>query len=371
MHGADRPCHGVEACREHDDVDIDIALGRGDAGCRDRLDRLLAQIDQRDVRPVVGRVIVGIEARTFGAEGMIVWRQRGGRLGILDGGVDLLADQVLNDLVAVDVNGLIGPELRQDVDEVAGRPGAFEALAALGIAQLPAHHRLLRVGNAGHRLARLLAIGRAIALQQAHAILWRRAVMRRQREVRRALEHGEMRGLLGDQRDRLDRRRSGADHGDALAGEIDPVMRPAPGEIDLALEILDAVDLRRFRRGEAAGGHDVMAAGDGRAVVGRELPALGCLVPSGFGDLGPEADVAPEIVAVGDEAEIAQDLGLGRVFLGPGPGALELGIESVAVVDGLDIAARSGVAVPVPGAANVAGLFETDRREAGLAQAVQ
>ncbi|MEY9189948.1 hypothetical protein ABH987_003576 [Bradyrhizobium ottawaense] len=302
---------------------------------------------------------------------MIVRRERRRCLGVLDRRPDLLADQVLDDLVAVDVDGLIGPELGQDVDEVAGGPGTFESLATLGIAQLPAHDRLLRIGHARHRLARLLAIGRAIGLQQAHAVRWRRAVMRRQCEVRRALEHGQMRGLLGDQRDRLDGGRAGADHGDAFSREIDAAMRPASGEIDLTLEILDAVDLRRLRRREAAGGHDVVAAGDRWAIVRGQLPALGLLVPLGFGDLGPEADVAPEIVAVGDEAEITQDFGLGGVFLRPGPGRLELRIEGVAVVDGLDVAARARIAVPVPGAADVAGLFEPDRREAGLAQAMK
>src|SRR6185436_18113589 len=114
----------------------------------------------------------------------------------------------------------------------------------------------------------------------------------------------QMRGLFGDQRDRLDARRARADHGDALSREIDAVMRPAAGEIDLALEILDAVDLRRLWRGEAARRHDVMAAGDRRAIVGGELPALGRFVPFGFRDLGLEADVASQIVAIRDEAEI-------------------------------------------------------------------
>jgi hypothetical protein len=110
-----------------------------------------------------------------------------------------------------------------------------------------------------------------------------------------------------------------------------------------------------------------MAAGDRRAIIGGELPALDRLVPFRFRDLGLEADVTPEIVAVGDEAEIAQDLGLGRVFLRPGPCGLEVGIEGVAVINGLDVAARPGLSVPVPGAADVAGFFEADRRQAGLA----
>jgi hypothetical protein len=65
---------------------------------------------------------------------MIVRHQRRSGLGVVDGGADLLADQVLDDLVAVDVDRLVGPELGQDVDEVAGRPSAFEPLTTLGIA---------------------------------------------------------------------------------------------------------------------------------------------------------------------------------------------------------------------------------------------
>jgi hypothetical protein len=58
--------------------------------------------------------------------------------------------------------------------------------------------------------------------------------------------------LLRDQRDRLDPRGSRADDRDAFAGELDLLMRPAPSEIDLALEVADTIDLRRLGRGETA-----------------------------------------------------------------------------------------------------------------------
>src|SRR5215212_6659032 len=148
-------------------------------------------------------------------------------------------------------------------------------------------------------------------------------------------------------------------------------MRPAAGEIDFALEILDAVDLRRLWRGETARRHDVGAAGNTGAIVCREAPAFRGLVPIRRRDFCAKADVAPQLVAVGDEAEVAQDFGLRGVFLRPLPRALQFGIERVAVVDGLDVAACAGIAVPVPGAADVAGLLDHDRRKAGLAQAMQ
>src|SRR6185369_13246109 len=156
--------------------------------------------------------------------------------------------------------------------------------------------RLLRIRHARKRPARLLTVGDAVTLQHCLAIGRRRPVMRGQREVRRALEHGELRRLLGDDRDRLDAGGARADHGNALALEIDLVMRPTAREIDFALEIPDAVDLRRFWRGQAARGHDVVATGNARALVGSKLPALAGVIPCRLLDLGAEADVAPEIV---------------------------------------------------------------------------
>src|SRR5579872_5952305 len=133
-------------------------------------------------------------------------------------------------------------------------------------------------------------------------------------------------------------------------------MRPAAGEINLALELLDSLDLRRLRCRETAGRHNIEATGNARTVVGRQQPATRGLVPCRGGDPGAKADVTAQIVAVGDEAEIAQDFRLGGVFLRPGPRRLELRIKRIAVVDGLDVAARAGIAIPVPGATDIAGL---------------
>jgi len=70
-------------------------------------------------------------------------------------------------------------------------------------------------------------------------------------------------------------------------------------------------------------------------------------------------------------AEVAQDLGLGGVALGPLPLGLELGVEAVGVVDALDVAASARVAVPVPGAADVVGALDPDRGEAEPAETVE
>ena len=371
MDGHDGAGHRIEAGGEDDHVDIETALVRDDAGGGDRGDRLLPQVHQGDVGPVVGGVVAGIEAGPLGTERVIVRAEGRGGLGILDRRADLLADQVGHQGIAVDIDTLVGPELRQDDDQIAGGPAGLEAFAALGIVQLPAERRSRRQGHAGHRPARLLAVGHAILLERGHALRRCRTVMRRQGEVRCALENGEVRGLGGDQRDRLDARRARADHGDALAGQIDLLVRPAAGEVDFALEVADAVDLRRLGRGEAAARHDVVAAGDRRAIACRQMPALGILVPFRFGDRRAEPDVPSQVVAIGDEAEIAQDLGLGGVLLRPLPRRLQLGVERVAVVRRLDIASRTGIAVPVPGAADIVGGLQCHGREAGLAQAMK
>ena len=75
-----------------------------------------------------------------------------------------------------------------------------------------------------------------------------------------------------------------------------------------------------------------------------------------------ELDVAAQVEAVGDVVDVAQDLRLGGVALGPVPLLLELVGERVRVVQALDVAARARVAVPVPGAADaVAGLVDARR----------
>src|SRR6185312_15190380 len=371
MHGHDRTGHGVEAGGEDDDIDVEAALAGRDAVTGDPLDRLLPQIDQRDVVPVVGGVVVGVETGALGAKRMVVRRQRFRRLRIVDDLADLFANQVGDAGIALDVYALVGPKLGQDVDEITHGPGLLEALAPLRLAELPAYHRLLRPRHACERPARLLAVRAAVAFKQRQALRRCRTIMGWQRKIRRALEDRELRRLLGEHRNRLNSRRPRTDHRDALAAEVDLFMRPAAGEIDLALEVLDAIDLRRLGRGKTTRGHDVVAAGYGSAIVHRELPTFPRVVPCRGRDFGVEANVGPQVIAIGDKAKITQDFGLGRVFFRPRPCALELRIEGVAVIDRLNVAACAGISVPVPGAADVAGFLQHDRVESGLAQPMQ
>src|SRR5690606_17425417 len=127
---------------------------------------------------------------------------------------------------------------------------------------------------------------------------------------------------------------------------------PAAGEVHLAAESVGTLDVGRLRHREAAGGHHVPAAGQLVAGLGAHVPAGRLLVAAGGVGPAVEADVASQVVLVGDGLGVAEDLGLGRVLLRPGPLVLELRVEAVGVVDGRDVAARPRVPVPVPGAAD-------------------
>ncbi|MEJ7720541.1 MAG: hypothetical protein WKF58_08890 [Ilumatobacteraceae bacterium] len=82
-----------------------------------------------------------------------------------------------------------------------------------------------------------------------------------------------------------------------------------------------------------------------------------------------ELDVPAEIEPVGDVVGVAQDLGLRGVALAPLPLLLQVVVERVRVVHALDVAAGAGIAVPVPGAADVGGRLERAHGEALAPQA--
>src|SRR5262249_40975224 len=98
---------------------------------------------------------------------------------------------------------------------------------------------------------------------------------------------------------------------------------------------------------------------------------VGDLVERRLGDARLELDVAAQVEAVGDMVGVFQDLGLRRIALGPFPILLELARELVGVLHALDVAARTRIAVPVPGAADALAGFDNARGEARLAQPVE
>ena len=112
----------------------------------------VANIDQRHVGPVEGRVVVGIEADALaaddGARG-----QQGGQLGIVDLCPDLVAEKLGGEIVRLGIDQHV---LEDAVEaEAAGPPSGLKlALALLG-AHLRGRHKVRRPPAAGGRLPRL------------------------------------------------------------------------------------------------------------------------------------------------------------------------------------------------------------------------
>ena len=83
------------------------------------------------------------------------------------------------------------------------------------------------------------------------------------------------------------------------------------------------------------------------------------------------SDVPAQVEAVGDVIGVVENLRLRRVFLRPVPLLVEFFRERERILHALDVAARAGIAVPVPGAADAATGLIDPRGEAESAQAVQ
>ena len=95
-----------------------------------------------------------------------------------------------------------------------------------------------------------------------------RAVGGGQDVVGGALEHRQRLGLARDDRDRLHTAGACADHGNALAGEIHAPMRPEAGVVGVALEIVQAREIRHARDGEISRRHNADGGLEGLARLG-------------------------------------------------------------------------------------------------------
>jgi len=118
---------------------------------------------------------------------------------------------------------------------------------------------------------------------------------------------------------RLDAGRARADRADPLAGKIDPLMRPLAGVIPVAREVLEPGKIRHVRRGQAADGGDQEFDDIGVALLGAHPPAVCRFVIDRGGHAGIEPDAPPKVELVGDEIEVAQNLGLAGIAFRPLP----------------------------------------------------
>ena len=185
---------------------------------------------------------------------------------------------------------------------------------------------------------------------------------RRQRHIefgeapdRCALEDRQVIHQRGDLGDHLDRRRAGADDGNAFSAQLQCVV-PARGVDRRAAELLDAGDVRQVGHRQHPAGVDQEAGADlllparGLEV---ENPDVVGVVERGAQHGGAEADLRSQAVLVDTVGGVVGQLGAGRV--GPRPfGAL---LEGELVGERRDVDRDPGIGVPVPRAARLlAGL---------------
>ncbi len=98
---------------------------------------------------------------------------------------------------------------------------------------------------------------------------------------------------------------------------------------------------------------------------------FGALVEGRPIDAGIELNIAAQIKTVGDVVGVFQNLRLRRVALAPVPFLLQFVGKRIGILHAFDIAARAGVTVPVPGAADVATLLIDPHGKSLPAQPVQ
>ena len=134
----------------------------------------------------------------------------------------------------------------------------------------------------------------------------------------------------------------------------------------MALEGLDAGNAGKLRNVQRAGADADELRGEAVAAIGVDHPALGCVVPFEVLHLGVEQRVVVEAELAADAPALREDFGrVGVLLARPVPGLL----EQRHVDHRGRVALGAGIAVPVPGAAEVAALLDdADVRDAGLDQ---
>ena len=227
---------------------------------------------------VVGLEVVRVEARPFGAEGVVLRAQGLGRPRVDDRRSDLLPEHLCDDLVGGRVEHLV-VEHTKDGKQLAGLPRRFEPLASDVIRGRDAADLRDLPGHTAARPSGRLPVLRAAGGEPVETLRRGRPVVGRYREVGGALKHGELGGLGRDQRDRLDPRRTGADHRHPVPPKVDAIVGPGAREVHLAGEEVGPFDIRRLREGEATAGHHVEAASDVLPAPSADLPPPGRVVP--------------------------------------------------------------------------------------------
>src|SRR5882757_6821059 len=181
--------------------------------------------------------------------------------------------------------------------------------------------------------------------------------------------------VLREMRHALDCGCAGSDHGHALVSELVQIpvgvaarvsIIPAAGVESVTREAIDAGNSGKLRPVQRSVGHDDESCSHPITTIGRNDPPTLFLAPRYVFDLSLKAGVAIQIEFFADTPRMGQDLRrVGILLLRDVAGLLEQRQIDVR----LDIALRAGIAVPVPGPAEVPALLDhADVLHARLAQ---
>ena len=130
-------------------------------------------------------------------------------------------------------------------------------------------------------------------------------------------------------------------------------MRPVESVERTALEGLHAFQPRQRRRREQPDCENDEPAGQLKAIVEPEPPQMIYLIEPGRFDLAVEPHVFAQVELVRDVVQIAQVIRLRRKPLLPVPLVEQLFRKGITVGVALGVEPRAGVAIPVPGSAEV------------------
>ncbi len=254
-----RAGHRIEAGRVDDGVELERLTRGVDPGLGDRRERILPEVDEPDVRQVVGLEVARVEARPLGAERVVLGAQRLRRRRVVSRSTRIFS-RIISATMSF-ASGLTAwsakmPRMLNSspaayASSKRARRSSSETIAAVSSSELD--------GDAATRQLRLVAVGGAVGFESRETVGRRGAVVRGDRERRRALEHRQLRGLRGDERDGLHARRPGADDRDSLPREVDAFVRPTAGEVHLAAEAIGTLDVDLLGHRQAAGRHHVEA----------------------------------------------------------------------------------------------------------------
>ncbi|EHJ60873.1 hypothetical protein NSU_2033 [Novosphingobium pentaromativorans US6-1] len=346
-----------ETGRIDDAVDIVVLAIDDQPGFVDLVDAGALGIDQGDVVAIEGLEVFVVEARPL-AHHVVPGLEPLGRLRICDKLVDAGTDLVhlfhVGQLLFFggyriglrDVPEDLGPAVLHHVaGDLLARDDLGEVLHAF---RLPARlERLRPVGIGGLVAAR--ADGRG-----------------------RALHDEEFPGAFGEAGDRLDRGGAGADDGDLLVGQlVHQLARTAAGIAIVPARGVERVTLELLYAGDAGQlglvhdpARDRDEAGlDPVATIGGDQPAVFSIVPAQFVDQGLEQGVGVKVVMPGDPLAVLENLGCLGVLLGRDVTGL---FKERHVDVRFDVAGRAGIAVPVPGSAEVSCLVDDAHRSDAL-----